>query len=107
MIMKTKAATHPRGNNIWHIIILKHSPNKFDNPDPHPNQLQSIGVSMSIVVATFLMAIFQDLSDNGRTKSWIIRDHDQPATVYHHEMIMNIYDNYRTPAQSIQILDDL
>jgi hypothetical protein len=53
MIMKTKAATHPRGNNIWHIIILKHSPNKFDNPDPHPNQLQSIGVSMSIVVATF------------------------------------------------------
>ena len=45
------------------------------------------------------MAIFQDLSDNGRTKSWIIRDHD--------EMIMNIYDNYRTPAQSIQILDDL
>jgi hypothetical protein len=53
------------------------------------------------------MAIFQDLSDNGRTKSWIIRDHDQPATVYHHEMIMNIYDNYRTPAQSTQILDDL
>lgn len=54
MIMKTKAATHPRGNNIWHIIILKHSPKKFDNPDPHPNQLQSIGVSMSIVLATFL-----------------------------------------------------
>ena len=54
MIMKTKAATHPRGNNIWHIIILKkHRPNKFDNPDPHPNQLQSIGVSMSIIVATF------------------------------------------------------
>ena len=32
------------------------------------------------------MAIFQDLSDNGRTKSWIIGGHHQPAMVYHHEM---------------------